>query len=98
MVRRWEAGDFALADGIPHHEEHALQVEAARRRLRKLGAGVSAGHRCTSSTPSCRHLAQVATTEPTPFSRMLASVIGSMILPSRSRARRETSTADQRRS
>src|SRR5829696_4577431 len=23
MVRRWEAGDFAVADGIPHDEEHA---------------------------------------------------------------------------
>jgi hypothetical protein len=65
----------------PPHAEH--------RSFRPTsGTGVSAGHRCTSSTPSCRHLAHVATTEWTPFSRMFASVIGSIILPSPSRARR----------
>jgi hypothetical protein len=42
------------------------------------------------STASCWHVSQVAEIDRTPFSRMLASVIGWMMEPSRSRARRCT--------
>src|SRR5215217_3782344 len=64
-IRRSPRSDQFGRESIsrPPHAEH--------RSLRPTsGTGVSAGHRCTSSTPSWLHLAHVATTERTPFSHV----------------------------
>ena len=62
-IRRSPRSDQFGRESIsrPPHAEH--------RSLRPTsGTGVSAGHRCTSSTPSWLHFAHVATTKRTPFS------------------------------